>query len=436
MTLVSSLAPEWQRIQLLGTCLSTQRRGETVAEDIKERLQALHQKVLRLREQWPWRDITQLNKLSPLDQDILACVVAPEADPRIGWTYQELQPGLASPYPSVALVRELLFLDVGEAGVFHGRFAESAPLRQFRLLDRITEIYDPLRPTARTRSFLLGWHNSETTMPPGTIELPVRAIWNDLVLPESCKQGLEELLLWVQQRNVVELEWGGQPSGGPIALLCGPSGTGKTFAAEVIAGALGYRLLRIDLGLLVSKYVGETEKNLNALFDAVVDEPVLLLFDEADSLFGRRGELKEARDRYANMEVSHLLTRIERHRGPCILTTNLRQHIDSAFLRRFHAVIEFPCPDLVARIKLWDQHLPPHAPRTEDVDIELLAQAVVLTGGQIRNSALRAAFLAAGDTGVVGLKHLACGIWRELAKDGRELHPSMLGELSKYLSEV
>ena len=151
--------------------------------------------------------------------------------------------------------------------------------------------------------------------------------------------------------------WHGQSVGGPVALFTGPSGTGKTFAAAVLAGALGWPLYRVDLGRLVSKYVGETEENLNRLFDAAHGQPMVLQFDEADALFAKRGEVKEARDRYANMEVSHLLTRIEAHDGPCILTTNLRKQLDSAFTRRFQLVVEFPRLDAAARSELWRRQI-------------------------------------------------------------------------------
>ena len=136
-------------------------------------------------------------------------------------------------------------------------------------------------------------------------------------------------------------------------------------------------------------------------------------------LFGKRGEVKEARDRYANMEVSHLLSRIERHRGPCILTSNLRKHIDAAFTRRFQVVIDFPRPDESARVKLWSMHLPPSAPYDSNVDTALLGSELKLTGGQIRNAALHAAFLAAGDKSSIGLKHIASAVWTEYAKNRR-----------------
>jgi SpoVK/Ycf46/Vps4 family AAA+-type ATPase len=201
----------------------------------------------------------------------------------------------------------------------------------------------------------------------------------------------------------------------------------------VLAAELRRPLYRVDLGLLVSKYIGETEKNLNRLFDAAHGRDVVLQFDEADSLFGKRGEVKEARDRYANLEVSHLLTRIEAHDGPCILTTNLRRYLDAAFLRRFQVVVEFPRPDAASRRRLWDRLLPPAAPRAPDLDLDLVAGAVNLTGGAIRNAGLHAAFLAADADTPIETAHIAVAVWRELGKDGRELSPTALGALAAGL---
>ena len=253
---------------------------------------------------------------------------------------------------------------------------------------------------------------------PGVIDVPSRATWDDLVLPAQCIQRLHEYVLWVTHRDKVELEWGGRVTGGPIAFFSGPSGTGKTFAAEVLANTLDLPLFRVDLGGLISKYIGETEKNLGALFDAVTKEPMLLLFDEADSLFAKRSEVQDAHDRYANLEVSYLLSRLERHKGPCILTSNLRQEIDPVFVRRFQMVIEFPFPDEVARSKLWRLHIPVGAPIDEDVETDNLARESELTGGQIRNAALHAAFLAASDSSAITLKHIASAVQTELAKTG------------------
>ena len=432
----NALLPEWQRLELLAHSLAGARRGEAVADEIKTRLHEVQQEVNAARAEAPWLDIARRYDLEPLDQDILACITAPDAAPRLGWVFQELQPGVASTYPTPALIRELLFLGLAEAGGFHARLGECAPLHRHGLIDAsLRDPYRPLHPTPRARTELLGWPQDGPTALPGAVEVPVLATWDDLVLPPTCLRSLREFLLWISCRDRIEFEWGARRAGGPVGLFCGPSGTGKTFAAEVISYAIGWRLFRVDLGLLVSKYVGETEKNLNALFDTAANQPLVLLFDEADSLFGRRGEVKDARDRYANMEVSHLLTHIERYRGPCVLTTNLRQHLDPAFTRRFQAVVEFPRPDGPARALLWRKHLPPRAPLTRELDVEFLGRAVALTGGQIRNAALQAAVLAAGEDRAISLADVARGVWIELAKDGRELTPASLGPLAAHLEE-
>lgn len=428
------LAPEWLRIQLLGTCLGFDRRGEEIPEEIKRRLGEVQRSVTALREQPPWQGLSRARGLASIDQDILACTVAPVAEPRIGWMYQDFQGGIGSAYPTPALIRELLFLDEQENRHLHERLSRTAPLLRTCLVEgSSSDPYAPVRPTRRACMALLGWQAGSAEAPPGAIEITAPGTWDDLVLPHYCLKALREYLLWITQRDKVISEWGGRAVGGPVALFTGPSGTGKTFSATVLANALGWPLYRVDLGLLVSKYVGETEKNLNALFDAADGQPMVLLFDEAESLFGKRGEIKEARDRYANMEVSHLLTRIERHQGPCILTSNAGQQLDPAFARRFQAVIEFPRPDAALRPELWRKHLPPFAPYALDVDAERLGQTLELTGGQIRNAALHAAFLAAGESSPISLYHIVNAVWTELAKAGRTVGPSALGSLAVHL---
>ena len=321
------LAPEWERIDLLGACLSLARRGDDISEEMGIRLGQLQQDVIATRRQQPWASLAEQCRLDTLDQDILACCLAPQAESRLGWMFQELQPGITSHYPTPALIREILFLNGDEAALLSQRLSARAPLVASQLIEGSgSDLYQPIRPTARAAAGLLGWANMGAVTVPGATEIPVQARWNDLVLPSHCLQSLREFLLWITHRRQVGEMWGARLSGGPVALFSGPSGTGKTFAAEVLAGELGWPLFRVDLGMLVSKYIGETEKNLNALFDATHGREMVLLFDEADSLFGKRAEVKEARDRYANMEVSHLLSRIERHQGPCILTSNLRKH--------------------------------------------------------------------------------------------------------------
>jgi hypothetical protein len=320
--------------------------------------------------------------------------------------------------------------------VFHQRLGRDAPLLKNRLIEpHSMDTYDPVKPSSKANSALLGLLSVDNFTIPGAIRTPATATWKDLVLPDRCLKSMEQFMLWVTHRHQVVHQWQGQVTGGPVVLFSGPSGTGKTYAAHVLANTFGRPLFRVDLGLLVSKYIGETEKNLNALFEAASERKIVLLFDEADSLFGKRGDVRDARDRYANMEVSHLLSRIELHQGPCILTTNLRRHLDPAFARRFHMVIEFPRPDAAGREKLWRLYIPQKAPIADEVDPALLAREMDLTGGQIKNVALHSAFLAAGSGTCITLSHIAAAVWTELAKEGGEMMTDSLGSLARYLPE-
>jgi hypothetical protein len=223
------------------------------------------------------------------------------------------------------------------------------------------------------------------------------ATWDDLVLPELQLQMLHQLASQVRHRMKVHETWGfaarGRRGLGVSALFAGDSGTGKTLAAEVLARVLSLDLYRIDLSAVVSKYIGETEKNLKQVFDAAEEGGVLLLFDEADALFGKRGDIKDSHDRYANIEVSYLLQRMEAYQGLAVLTTNLKSAMDKAFQRRLRFTVTFPFPDATQREAIWKRIFPAKTP-TERLDARKLAQLNV-TGGNIRNIALNAAFLAA-----------------------------------------
>jgi SpoVK/Ycf46/Vps4 family AAA+-type ATPase len=197
-------------------------------------------------------------------------------------------------------------------------------------------------------------------------------------------------------------------------MFAGPSGTGKTLAAEVLANELRLDLYRIDLSQVVSKYIGETEKNLRRVFDAAEDGGAVLLFDEADALFGRRSEVKDSHDRYANIEVSYLLQRMEEYRGLAILTTNRKDALDPAFLRRIRFVVPFPFPDAALRERIWRCIFPPATP-TEELDAHRLSRLNV-AGGNIRNMALNAAFLAAESGEPVRMRHLSIAARSEFAK--------------------
>jgi len=248
-----------------------------------------------------------------------------------------------------------------------------------------------------------------------------RASWSDLVLPPTQVAQLNALVSAVRHRTLVLDSWGfaGRSSRGlgTTSLFSGASGTGKTFAAEVVAHDLDLDLLHVDLSQVVSKYIGETEKNLGAVFDAAEQGSAVLLFDEADTLFGRRSEVKDSHDRYANLEVGYLLQRMEQFRGLAILTTNARGALDQAFLRRLHAVVTFPYPDVEARVRLWRTAFPADTP-TLEVDITALAQ-VDVPGGTIAAAALTAAYLAAGQSSPVTTAHVREALGWELAKSGR-----------------
>ena len=247
--------------------------------------------------------------------------------------------------------------------------------------------------------------------------------WDDLILPASQKRMLRQLADQVSHRLKVYETWGFSDKGrrglGVTALFAGGSGTGKTMAAEVLAGTLKLDLYRIDLSAVVSKYIGETEKNLKQVFDAAEEGGVILLFDEADALFGKRGEVKDSHDRYANIEVGYLLQRMEAYQGLAILTTNLKSTMDKAFQRRLRFIVHFPFPDATQREAIWRRAFPAKTP-TAGLNPTLLSQLNV-TGGNIRNIALNAAFLAAAANTPVGMDHLLEAAHLEAQKIERPL---------------
>ena len=244
------------------------------------------------------------------------------------------------------------------------------------------------------------------------------ATWDDLVLPAADKSLLREVAAQVAHRGTVYETWGFAEKIarglGISALFSGPSGTGKTMAAEVLANELQLDLYRIDLASVVSKYIGETEKNLRRVFDAAEDSGAILFFDEADALFGKRSEVKDSHDRYANIEVSYLLQRMEAYRGLAVLATNLKNSVDTAFLRRIRFVVNFPFPDAPQRAEIWRRAFPEKTP-TDGLDVGTLAR-LNIAGGNIRNIALNAAFLAAQSGEPVRMTHVLHSARTEYAK--------------------
>jgi hypothetical protein len=258
-------------------------------------------------------------------------------------------------------------------------------------------------------------------------KLNIHYSWNDLILPPDAKAQLREVCSHAESRPLVYGKWGFDRKlslgKGLNILFTGPPGTGKTMAAEVIAGELGLDLYRIDLSQVVSKYIGETEKNLDRIFTAAEDSNAILFFDEADALFGKRSEVRDSHDRYANIEISYLLQKMEEYQGISILATNLRQNLDEAFVRRLQAIVEFPFPDEEYRRQIWQGVFPREAPLGSDVRFDLLAREVRLAGGNIKNMALAASFYAAADGGVVHLSHLLHAASREHQKLARSWTP-------------
>ena len=247
--------------------------------------------------------------------------------------------------------------------------------------------------------------------------------WDDLVLPAPILAQLRELAGRARHRERVLDEWRMRPGGGRgrgiTALFAGDSGTGKTMSAEVVAGSLGLDLYTVNLATVVDKYVGETEKNLERIFTEAAGVNGVLLFDEADAIFGKRSEVRDAHDRYANIESAYLLQRMETFDGLAVLATNLRANLDEAFTRRLDVVVDFPVPDEPARRALWDRCLGRRAPRDGDLDLDFLASAFDLAGGHIRSAAITAAYLAAEAGRPVGMAELIGAVGREYRKLGR-----------------
>ncbi|HEY9206911.1 MAG TPA: ATP-binding protein [Candidatus Methanoperedens sp.] len=263
-----------------------------------------------------------------------------------------------------------------------------------------------------------------------------RYSWNDIVLPRDLKEHLKEVSGYIKYRGKVYTDWGFDAKlslgKGLNVLFSGPSGAGKTMAAEILAKEAGLDIYKIDLSTVVSKYIGETEKHLNKIFLEAETSNAILFFDEADALFGKRSEVKDSHDRYANIEINYLLQKMEEYGGIVILASNFKTNIDEAFLRRMHFVMEFPSPDEDLREKIWRNIFPKETPVGEDVDYSFLSKFKI-TGGNIKNIALSAAFLAADGSGMVKMEHIIRATKREFQKMGKL---STAGEFGKYYDLV
>ncbi len=280
-------------------------------------------------------------------------------------------------------------------------------------------------PTASVEDYLWDFCRNQTRprLEGLAQRIPSTASWEDLVLPELQTDALKMICAQVRQRYAVYHEWGfarrHRRGLGISVLFTGPSGTGKTLAAEILAQQLRLDLYRIDLSAVVSKYIGETEKNLRLLFDAAEGCGGVLLFDESEALFGKRSEVHHSHDRFANIEIAYLLQRMEAFGGLAILTTNMKSALDNAFLRRIRMIVQFPFPETKQREQIWQKVFPPEAP-THELDFALLARLSV-TGGSIRNIALNAAAIAADIGRPIGMNHVLRAAKIEYAKLERQL---------------
>jgi len=261
--------------------------------------------------------------------------------------------------------------------------------------------------------------------------------WDDIVLPRDQMEQLHEICGYVKHYYIVYGDWGFDRKlslgKGLNVLFAGSSGTGKTMAAEIIADELGLDLYKIDLSAIVSKYIGETEKNLDRIFREGQTSNAILFFDEADALFGKRSEVRDSHDRYANIEVAYLLQKMDEYEGVVILATNLRKNMDDAFARRMHFSLEFPIPDVSDRYRIWESIFPPEAPLSKDINLQFMARQFKITGGNIKNIALGAAFLAAENGGYINIESLIRATKREYQKMGRLCTE---GEFAQYFELV
>jgi hypothetical protein len=271
------------------------------------------------------------------------------------------------------------------------------------------------------------------------VQIKPRYTWDDIVLPPDKMRQLRGIAGWTQFRRRVHVDWGfGQKLSrgkGLNVLFTGASGTGKTMAAEIVAHELSLDLLQIDLSNVVSKYIGETEKNLSAIFREAEQSQSLLFFDEADSLFGKRTEVKDAHDRYANIEVNYLLQRVEQHEGIVVLATNLQRNLDDAFLRRIKEVVDFPFPDEQLRERIWRGHFPSSAPKDASIDFNFLSTHFKFTGGNIKNVVLNAAFFAASEGRSINMSDLILGTKSELLKEGKLCTKSEFGPYYELIQQ-
>lgn len=303
--------------------------------------------------------------------------------------------------------------------------AENLAILEGREDPSLDDIYDGCRAQSNQRLIYLARR------------IKPRYGWEEIILPRDRIDQLKDIKNHIRHRGRVYHDWGFEDKlslgKGLNALFIGPSGTGKTMAAEVIAHDLGIDLYKIDLSSVISKYIGETEKNLSRVFQEAEESNAMLFFDEADALFGKRSEVRDSHDRYANVEVAYLLQKMEEHEGVVILASNLGSNIDDAFMRRMNFVIEFPFPDEDYRRQIWEAMIPDRAPAASDIDFEFLARKFKISGGSIKNIVINAAFSAAESSSPITMAHMVNSTRKELKKMGKAYSQSDFGKYSNLI---
>ncbi len=373
-------------------------------------------------------------ELDTQEQYALLAALAPELDERFHALFSLLAHGSGRDGLTGESLRNLL------AGSVEGRLRAArilrpdAPLRAAGMIR--TEPFGPrsldfrILPDPDMARWVLGHPREE---PEFSSAFPARALHTvhslaDLALPQDVEEKLQGLLNRIRNRPKVLGEWGFQHHhdhpAGITALFEGPPGTGKTTAAAALGKEAGLPVFRVDLSAVVSKYIGETEKNLSLLFDRAERRDWILFFDEADALFGKRTEVSDSRDRFANQQVSYLLQRMEAFEGVSLLATNLARNVDDAFMRRIHIRVRFPLPDSLERLHIWTGALPDNLPRDERLELEDLSEPFPMSGGEIRNAVFHAAYRAAAEGSPLSRDHLLHGIREEFDKAGRLLPKS------------
>jgi SpoVK/Ycf46/Vps4 family AAA+-type ATPase len=315
-------------------------------------------------------------------------------------------------------------VEPGEPALSALRLTPDEVLNAARYASRLASLRDEPVSSATARAAVRALSRSSAPSVASSA-FPEPASFDDLVLPDRVMSELKRLVRWAAHRDDVlargPVHGKGDQGDGIAALFTGGPGTGKTLSAHVIAGELGLELLQVELPSIVDKYIGETEKNLEKVFTEAESMHAVLFFDEADSLFGSRSEVKDARDRYANQEVAYLLQRMEQFDGITVLASNLRGNIDPAFARRLHFIVSFPDPDPETRLRLWTRHLQDLGGTDPDdpIDVDELANSVQVSGGDIRNIVLSSAYAAVAEGSKVGSRHIVASVRREYIKLGR-----------------